>query len=367
MRYRRMPIEIESPEERGYDTIACNLTESSVADQQLGDLGLELDDLVLCYGDHRGEPTLRELVAAGAPGVSPPEVLTAPGAAAALFMISTSLLDHGDHAIIAHTNYATNLETPRLLGADIDLLPLRFEDGFALDLDRLSDTIRPTTRLVSLTYPHNPTGVMIDRPTLDAVIAMVEASSAHLLVDETYRDMTRGEALPAAATLSERAISVSSMSKSYGLPGIRVGWLMSRDRALAERLLAAKEQIFICTSGLDEAVASHVLANRDRILPPILRTIESRRDAVMTWMANQTLLECVEPQGGVVCFPRLVDRVDVDEFYRHLNDVGSTWVGEGHWFDVDRRSFRLGFGWPSADELDQGLAAITAAAEFAAR
>lgn len=367
MRYRRMPIEIESPEERGYDTIACNLTESSVADQRLGDLGLDLEDLVLCYGDHRGDPSLRDLVAADAAGVSPESVLTSPGAAAALFMISTSLLDHGDHAIIAHTNYATNLETPRLLGAEIDLLPLRFEDGFALDLDRLADTIRPSTRLVSLTYPHNPTGVMIDRGTLDEVVTMVEKTGAHLLVDETYRDMTRGEPLPVAATLSERAISVSSMSKSYGLPGIRVGWLMSQDRSLGERLLAAKEQIFICTSGLDEAVASHVLARRDQILPPILATIESRLAAVTAWMTEQTLLEWVEPQGGVVCFPRLLEHVDVDRFYRHLNEVGATWVGEGHWFDVDRRSFRLGFGWPGAAELDQGLAAITAAAELAVR
>lgn len=76
MRYRRMPIEIESPEERGYDTIACNLTESSVADQRLGDLGLDLEDLVLCYGDHRGDPSLRDLVAADAAGVSPESVLT---------------------------------------------------------------------------------------------------------------------------------------------------------------------------------------------------------------------------------------------------------------------------------------------------
>ena len=362
MRYRRMPIEIESPEERGYDTIACNLTESSVADRRLGDLGLDLDDLVLRYGDHRGDTTLRSAVAADAPGTSPDDVLTTPGAAAALFMIATSVLEPGDHAVIAHTNYATNLETPRLIGAEIDLLPLRFEDGFALDLDRLAGTIRPTTRLVSLTYPHNPTGVMIDRPTLDAVIALVESTGAHLLVDETYREMTRGEPLPVAATLSDRAISVSSMSKTYGLPGIRVGWLVSRDRALGERLLAAKEQIFICTSGLDEAVAAHVLANRSQILPPILETIEARRRAVTSWMAEQTLLDWVEPQGGVVCFPRLVDAVEVDGFYRHLNDVGSTWVGEGHWFDVDRRSFRLGFGWPAADELDLGLAAISAAA-----
>ena len=160
------------------------------------------------------------------------------GAAAALFAVSTSLLGPGDHALIASPNYATNLETPRAIGAEVESLELRFEDGWRLDLDRLAAQLRPETKLVSLTYPHNPTGAMISEADLARVVEMIDAHpGAHLLVDETYRELSRGEQLPVAAGLSPRAISVSSMSKAYGLPGLRIGWLACRDPELSETCL----------------------------------------------------------------------------------------------------------------------------------
>jgi aspartate/methionine/tyrosine aminotransferase len=364
MQYRRLPIEIESPEERGYATIRNNLTESSVPDLRLGDLGLDLDDLILAYGDHRGDPALRQAVAdqAGGP-VTPAHVVATPGAAGALFMVATTLLEPGDHLVVARTNYSTNIETPRLIGAESSYLDLRYEDGFELDLDRLSSLIRPrVTALVSLTYPHNPTGAMIGLDQLRSIIELVEAGGAWLLVDETYRELTHGEPLPVAATLSDRAISVCSLSKSYGLPGIRQGWITTRDPELLERLLAAKEQMVICGSALDEAVAAAVLARRDELLGPIRTLALDHLAVVSDWMAAQHHVSWIEPKGGVVGLVRLGDGIDPDAFYRHLNDEGGTFVGEGHWFETDRRFFRLGYGWPTSDELRAGLGAITAAA-----
>src|SRR5450755_3652505 len=135
MRYRRMPIEVESPEQLGYDTITNNLSESSVSDRRLADLGLDLgsmsslDDLLLCYGDHLGDPMLRDAIAGGS-GVRADDVLVMPGAAAALFATATSLLEPGDHGVVVRTNYATNLETPRAIGADLDPVDLAFDDGW---------------------------------------------------------------------------------------------------------------------------------------------------------------------------------------------------------------------------------------------
>lgn len=365
MRYRRLPIEIESPEERGYDTIRNNLTESSVRDLSLGGLGIDLGDLVLCYGDHRGSPRLRSVIAAQS-GLREGDVLTTPGAAGALFIVATTLLEPSDHLVVAHTNYATNLETPRLVGARITPLPLRFEDGFALDLAKLGEVIASDrVTLVSLTYPHNPTGATITPDELESVVGMVESAGAWLLVDETYRDLTHREPLPVAATLSDRAISVSSVSKSYGLPGIRVGWILCRNPVLIERFLAAKEQIVICGSAVDESIAAHVLERRDIFLPPIRAAAAAHLDLVTDWMHQQQHLEWVPPRGGVVCLPRLGAEVDPDRFYLELNARG-TYVGEGHWFDTDRRFFRLGYGWPSTEELEAGLADITAAANLAA-
>jgi aspartate/methionine/tyrosine aminotransferase len=389
-----MPIEIESPEQLGYETITNNLSESSVADRRLADLGLdiELDDLLLCYGDHLGDRTLREAIASGGDGLRAEDVLVTPGAAAALFCAATSLLGPGDHGVVVRTNYATNLETPRAIGADVDVVDLAFDAGWQLDVERLASRVRPgTTRLISVTCPHNPTGTMLDLESLHALVGVAERSGAVLLVDETYRDLTHAgpagpgghepgpagpggheqgpkqSSLPMAASLSTRAISVSSMSKAYGLPGLRVGWAVCRDTALAETLLAAKEQMFICGATLDETIAGHVLAARPRILPPILDAVRGHLAVVRDWLAGQQTFEWVEPTGGVVGLVRVRPEVELDTacFYRTLLADHGTYVGPGHWFELDDRHFRLGFGWPATDELSAGLAGLSASAAAA--
>lgn len=364
-----MPIEVESPEQLGYDTITNNLSESSVADRRLRDLGLslDLDDLLLCYGDHLGDPVLREAVAAGG-GLTPDDVLVTAGAAAALFCTATALLEPGDHAVVVRTNYATNLETPRAIGADLDVVDLSFDDGWRLDIERVRALVRPGhTKLISVTQPHNPTGTMFDLATLQALVTLAESSGAVLLVDETYRDLTHGEALPLAASLSSRAISISSLSKAYGLPGLRIGWAINRDPALSELLLAAKEQMLICGATIDEHIAGEVLSRRAEVLPPILADVRVRLGVVRTWLAGQSTFEWVEPSGGVVGLVRARPDVPLDaaRFHHGLLAEHGTYVGPGHWFEVDDRHFRLGFGWPTPAELDAGLAALSAAAEDA--
>src|SRR5579859_329310 len=219
MRYRRTPIEIESPEQLGYARIKNNLAESSFADMRLADYGIEADlgQLLLPYGDHAGAERLRTLIADHGDGLSPDAVLITAGAAAALFMIASSLLEPNAHAVICAPNYVTNLETPRAIGAVVETLQLRFEDRWRLDLESLASRLRPETCLVSVTYPHNPTGSVIDRDELGALVELVERHpTARLLVDETYRDLAYGAPLPMVATLSSRALGVSSMSKTYG-------------------------------------------------------------------------------------------------------------------------------------------------------
>ena len=365
MKYRRMPIEEESPEQFGYDRIRYNLTESSVRDRSLADLGIELRDLLLFYGDHVGNESFRDLVTAAAggvaSGVSRDDVLVTAGAAQALFIIATSLLDKGDHLVVVRPNYATNIETPRAIEADISFLDLTFEDGFRIDPEKLMALVTPRTKYVSVTVPHNPTGVMMDEADLRSLVGRVESAGCRLLVDETYREMTFGELLPVAATLSERAISVSSLSKTYGIPGIRTGWLVCRDKELMATFLAAKEQIGICGSVVDEEIAARAFAQREAWLAELRPFIARRFSVVRDWIAGEEFMEWVEPGGGVVCFPRIKPEapVDVDEFYRVLGEVHDTYVGPGHWFEQDRRHMRIGYAWPSAEELEGGLAAIS--------
>jgi len=363
MKFPRMPIEAESPEQLGYERLRFNLTESSVRDRSFAELGVMLDDLVLCYTDHLGHPGLRGLIAerAGA-GFGADDVLLTAGAAQALFVIAVTLLDPGDHMIVVRPNYATNIETPRILKCDVTCIDLEFDWGFQLDLDRLSAAMRPNTRLISLTQPHNPTGVSMSADTLRGAIALAERVGAHVLVDETYRDMSFVEKTPVAASLGERVISVSSLSKSYGVPGVRLGWILARDPQLMHRFLCAKEQIGICGSVVDEAIGFQVYAGAEAWLADTDLRLRAAFDTVAAWVQREPLIEWTPPTGGCVCFPRVVDaEFDTARFYAALNGDHGAYVGPGHWFEMPDRYFRVGYGWPTPEELAGGLAAISAA------
>lgn len=363
MNYARMVIEKEAPEEYGYDRIRYNLSESSIADQKLSDIGVTLPDLTLFYGEHRGDRALRELIAAQDHGLSPDDVLVTAGAAGALFIIATSLLSERDHLVVVRPNYATNIETPKAIGCAITYVDLTFENGFAVDVDRIAAAMTPQTRYISVTCPHNPTGTMMSRADLDRLVALAEAKNCYLLVDETYRDLSYGTKLPAAASLSRRAISVSSLSKAFGIPGIRIGWLITRDTALQEKFLSAKEQIGICGSVIDEAIARVMLEQRDGFLAKLLPEMAARRAIVQDWIDKEPLVDWVSPSGGVVGFPRInvAPDFDLDAFYTRLLEKHGTYVGPGHWFEMPKTFFRVGFGWPTAAELRGGLAAISTA------
>ena len=167
-----------------------------------------------------------------------------------------------------------------------------------------------------------------------------------------------------ATSLSPRVLAVSSMSKTYGLPGLRVGWLTCRDDRLMETFLAAKEQIFICGAVVEEELAARVLEQRSVVLALVHAKTERHLAVVRDWIRGHELFEWVEPNAGVVCFPRIRPEiaVDVDGFYRALLGEHGTYVGPGHWFDQDPRFFRLGFAWPPEDELAGGLEGLDLAA-----
>jgi len=365
MNYKRMPIEIESPEqmEGGYAGIKNNLTESSISDCKFEDIGinnLDLSQLVLAYSDHLGKKELRELVAQDA-GVSPDEVLITAGAASALFIINTTILKPEDRLLVEYPNYGILLETPRALGAKVDLLSIKFEEGFQLNVPEIRTALQTKTKLLSVTTPHNPTGTVISENDLREIVDLTKESGTYLLVDETYRDMAFEEATPNAATLGTHVLSVSSLSKTYGLPGIRIGWIICRDKDLMEKFLAAKEQMVICGSVLDEEVAYQFLKKRQEFLPKVKATIYEKRQILFDWFKEQEHIEFVEPKAGVVCFPRLktTDSEKIDEFYNVLNKEHQTWVGPGHWFEMERRYMRVGYGWPRKEELINGLHCIS--------
>ena len=337
--------------------------ESAVKFLKVADLGIDLSEVELRYGHHTGRPELRALAAEEYEGLTPSQVLVTSGAAEAIFAIVAAVAGPGDHVIVEHPNYPSTYDVPRGLGCEVGLLPLRFEDAFKPDLGRLAEMVTPRTKLIVFTHPNNPTGSMISPEELASLVRFAEERRIYLLFDETYRHMAFGPPLPTAASLSPWAISVTSMSKCYGLPGIRIGWLATKAQAILDGVLAVREQVTITNTALSETIATAVLRRREEFLARGRSHVTANLRTVTSWMSTQSCLEWVPPEGGVVSLPRLREDAavgDPEALYRKLAGDHQVFVIPGRCFELDNRFFRLGFGGTPA-ELSIGLDRIATA------
>ena len=204
---------------------------------------------------------------------------------------------------------------------------------------------------------------MISEEDLQEVINLVESHDIFLLFDETYRHMASDEnLLPPAVSLSPKVISISSMSKCYGLPGIRTGWLATKSQFILDAAVAIREQLSISNNTMSEEIALSVLKRKEKFLGSARSRIERNRELVASWMSKQTDFEWIYPEAGVVSFPRIKQHVQVDpeELYRLLAQKYKTFTVPGRCFEMDNRHFRLGFGSTSHD-LEAGLANLAEA------
>jgi aspartate/methionine/tyrosine aminotransferase len=360
MNYRRMPIEEEAPEEVG-TAIKYNLSESAISDQTLTSLDTSIPaNTILTYTEHKGSKKCRELIAAGSSSpdkqLTADEVLLTAGASTSLFIILTTLLGPDDHLVVTRPNYATNLEIPHSIGCHVTFVDLLYEEDWRINVDRIAAEIRPgVTKLVSICSPNNPTGTVVSELDMVALASLTLQRGCHLLVDETYRELVFDGVRPSTACFGDHVVTVSSMSKAYGVPGIRVGWLISTQPRLQVAFLAAKEQISISGSVIDELIAQQILDRRDVLLRETVAEMRRRRDYVAGWVEqNLQWVEWVRPEAGVMCLIRVKKPIGQSFYEKVLGETG-VYVGRGGWFDLDECYFRLGYGWPTWDDLTMGL------------
>jgi aspartate/methionine/tyrosine aminotransferase len=304
---------------------------------------------------------LRELIAHEGKGLQEENVVLTAGAAMALFIVHTSLLKANDHIVVLHPNYSSNLAVPRAMGCAISPYVLDINHQWELDIEALRHLVKPETRLLSLTYPHNPTGKILSEEKIVQLVSLAEQFNFYILFDETYRDACFETSYPLLASYHPRFITVLSFSKGYGLPGIRIGALICRDQKIMETFLAAKEMIHICNPPLEEAIAFHVYKQKQDYLAKINLDAQANLAILKTWLARENRLQVVLPGGGVVCYARINIDVDYTHFHRILMDEFSTLTGPGHWFDMPDHYLRIGFGYPDPEQLKMGLQNISAA------
>lgn len=309
-------------------------------------------DLRLEYVPTWGGDALRDAIASTYDGLTADDVLAFAGAEEALFWALAELLGPGDHAVVTVPNYQSMESIPLATGAAVDGLVLRPENGFVPDPDELVRLLRPTTKLVCLNFPNNPTGAVPKRDDFVAMVRACDARGIRVFSDEVYRglELDASRTLPQAAELSERALSLGVTSKAYGLPGLRVGWLASRDRALLGRLERRKHYTSICNAGPSELLATIALRHGAE-LKRRCRAILAENVALATtfFAAHADRFAFAPPTGGVVCFPRWLGKEGVEAFTAAvLRDEGvvllpaSLYLSQLGTVTPDR--FRLGLG-----------------------
>ena len=324
-------------------------------------------EMPLGYIPTWGTEPLREAIAATYDTVGPKDILTFAGAGEGLFWALQLLLEPGDHAIVTVPNYQSLESVPAATGVAIDGLPLWSGEGDALrwelDPDRFRSLIRPETRLLAVNFPNNPTGFVPPEEAWLEVLELCEARGIRVVSDEVYRgvEIDAGRRISQAADRSATALSVNVLSKAYGLPGLRVGWIACRDAAVLDRLEKAKHYTSICNAGPSEHLAAIALRHQDEILARNRTLIEANNRRVEAFAsAHAGLFDYRAPDGGCVAFPRYRGAEGVEAFCRQAVEEHGVLLLPSSIYasalaDVPTDRFRIGIGRRAVPEALEAL------------
>lgn len=311
----------------------------------------ELRELVMSmpqsYSEARGTLALRTVLADTYAGVTPDNILVTTGAIEANFLVFNTLLNPGDHVVAVSPAYQQLHSVPRAVGAEVDLWDVTTADGgFAYDLDRLEAVVRPDTRMIVINTPHNPTGAILDSDGLDQVLEIARARDAWVLSDEAYRWLEHpgGERLvEPARNRYEKAISVGTMSKPFGMPGLRIGWLASTSEVV-NRAWSLRDYISLSPSKLNDAIATVAIRHREDILPRNHQIIcENLAHARWWFREHAELASWSEPKAALLAMMRYSAPVESTILADRLADEAKVMLAPGSAFGLEGH-LRIGIG-----------------------
>ncbi len=322
----------------------------------------DLQRLWLGYTESRGDPGLRSEIASLYQGITPDQVLVHTGAEEGIFNFMNVVLKAGDHVIIHSPCYQSLSEIPKAIGCKVTLWRGDPSHGWALDMDELCSLLRRETRLVVVNFPHNPTGWLMPKNQFQDLVNLSRQHGFLLFSDEVYRflEYDPADRLPALCELDERGASLGVMSKAFGLAGLRIGWLVTRDAQLYSRLAIFKDYTSICNSAPSEFLASIALRNRETILSRNLGLV--RRNLVQLnsfFSRHPGFFDWQPPIAGPIAFPACLG-MPVEEFCRRAVEQKGVLLLPGSLYEEGGHHFRVGFGRktvPQALELLEQLLA----------
>ena len=303
-------------------------------------------DLRLGYSEAPGTIELRRAIAATYRGAEPEQILVTTGAIEANFLLFNVLLEPGDHVVAVYPAYQQLYSVPRAIGCDVSLWKLRPETGFRYDLDELERLVTPRTRLIVINTPHNPTGAMLSERDLARIDALAESVGARVLSDEAYRwlEIPGGEPLaPPMRDLGSSGVSVGTLSKPFGLPGLRIGWIAGTAELAAE-CWAMRDYVSLSPGRLDDALAVLALKHRERVVLRTQRIVRQNLETAMAWFAaHSDTVSWTPPRGGLLALMRYELDIPSLELSNRLAEKFGVMLAPGSAFGIEHH-LRLGIG-----------------------
>jgi aspartate/methionine/tyrosine aminotransferase len=298
------------------------------------------------YTESPGAPYLREVLATIYQHQSPDNLVVVSAAEEAIFLFYHALLTPEDHAIVETPCYESALTVPKSTGASVSEWRRKPENFWAHDIAALESLIRPNTRAIYINTPHNPTGLLMSPQIFHRVLRLASQRGIYVFCDEVYRELEHDPStrLPAACDCYERALSLGSVSKTYGLPGLRLGWLACHDRAFLRKIISLKHYTTICASAPSEFLTALAFRHRqkfiDRNLQIVLRNL---RQLCAFFTRHSGLFEWTPPDASTIGFALFKLQQDVQSFCEQLVAQSGVLLLPGTVYDQPRH-IRFGYG-----------------------
>jgi aspartate/methionine/tyrosine aminotransferase len=317
----------------------------AMADQEGSSLW---NNLKLGYTETHGLPILREEISKLYSSKNKDNILVFTGAEEAIYITMQVLIKPGDDILVLTPCYQSLKEIPKTAGATVREFSLDWKNNcWSFNLDKFATLINDQTKLVIVNFPHNPTGFHPEQKLFQAIIDVVKKHNVYLFCDEVYRlsEQNTIDLLPNACDCYEKAISLGVMSKSFGLPGLRIGWLATHDKDLLHRLASYKNYTSICNSAPSEILALIALRNKEKILQRNIVIAKSNLDLLDNFFNRyQAIYEWYQPKAGFISFPRLKLDISIDHYAEQLIKKEGVIIVPGTLFENKDNHFRLGFG-----------------------
>lgn len=299
------------------------------------------------YTEAPGHPTLRQEIAGLYSTLTPDDIFTFAGAEEGIYCGLKILTNPGDHVIVIDPFYQSLGTLPEAFGAEVTAVSLKFENQWKLDLSEVEKAFRANTKLLILNYPHNPTGAILDKDTQDGLIELAREAGAYIFSDEVYRflELDESSRLPSLADAYEKGISINVMTKSFGLAGLRVGWMATKDTDVLRQAGSYKLYTSICNSAPSEILAIMALRAKETILKRNREILLANLKILDEFMKrNQNVLSWVRPSCGTMAVIKLLLPLSVENFAEDLVKSEGVLIMPGSNFDLPGNFFRIGFG-----------------------